>query len=65
VTMHAEETGPPPLRCTKCDAFRIPLLRLEDDPHAYCENCFVVSGELVRTGIDDQGVEVWRQRRSA
>jgi hypothetical protein len=62
--MHAEEAGPP-LRCTKCDAFRRPLLRLEDDSHPYCENCFAVSGDLVLKCIDDQGVEVWRRRRSA
>jgi hypothetical protein len=54
-----------PLRCTKCDAFRVPLFRLEDDPHAYCENCFVVSSALVFTSIDDDGVQVWRQRHTA
>jgi uncharacterized paraquat-inducible protein A len=34
------------IRCTKCDALRAPLLRLESDPHAYCENCFVVAGQM-------------------
>jgi hypothetical protein len=63
MTMRMEKNGPP-LRCTKCDAFRLPLLRLGDDPHVYCENCFVVSRELSFTSIDELGVEVWQERHT-
>ena len=52
-------------RCTKCDAVRAPLLRLEGDPHAYCENCFVVAGEILFARVDETGVEVWQKRRIA
>jgi hypothetical protein len=52
-------------RCTKCDALRAPLLRLEGDPHAYCENCFVVAGEIRFASVDDAGTEVWGRRRVA
>jgi hypothetical protein len=59
-----EESGPG-IRCTKCDALRTPLLRIECDPHAYCENCFVVAGEMFFVRIDDAGVNVWARRRVA
>jgi uncharacterized OB-fold protein len=62
--LHPERSGHG-TRCTKCDAIRVPLLRLEGDPHAYCENCFVVSGETVFVRLDDDGVEVWGRRRIA
>jgi hypothetical protein len=62
--LHSERSGHR-TRCTKCDAIRVPLRRLEGDPHAYCENCFVVGGETVFLGVDDDGVEVWGRKRIA
>jgi hypothetical protein len=49
-------------RCTKCDALRAPLLRLESDPHAYRESCFVVTGQMLFVCGDDAGMEVWARR---
>jgi hypothetical protein len=62
--VHAEAGGYQ-TRCTKCDAVRAPLLRLEGDFHVYCENCFVVAGEMLFARVDGSGTEVWERRRIA
>jgi hypothetical protein len=61
---HEEKSGQGG-RCAKCDAFRAPLFRLEGDPHAYCENCFTVAGEMVFVRTDAAGTQVWTRRRTA
>ena len=60
-----EETSGHGTRCTKCDALRAPLLRLESDSHAYCESCFGLAGQMLFVCVDDAGMEVWARRRIA